>query len=92
MWKESGLRNTGSKMSVQVSSFFPLECQARQVRIQAIQASQVIVFVSVTFGLNAPLDRQATGPILTSLLCLQLSTVGRANACLSPQAGRVIIP
>ena len=25
------------------------------------------------------------------LLCLQLSTVGRADACLSPRTGRVII-
>ena len=29
--------------------------------------------------------------LVISLLCLQLSTVGRADACLSPQGVRVII-
>ena len=63
-WKESGLRNTSSKMSGQARHlFFPCASSANDTNganspkwsSGAIEASEVIVFASVAFGLNNPI-------------------------------------
>ena len=67
-WKRAWLRNIGSKMSGQVHRlFFPWAPSVNDVNSpkwssEAIQASQAIVFASVTFGLSA-----ALGPLISLL-------------------------